>query len=473
MYKVLVWFQGLVRGGVLKVDNDSHYQRRKHTLQVKCWKVKGENLNVVLIVVDSLRYDRLSSSGYVQNTTPFLDSVGNEGIVATRHYTVSPWTWPTVNSLLTGLYPHNHGAVIKADLKGFNRLNFPELLPLDQPTLVDYLEECGYVAQFFSGVVTADLALKGVFRRNFFDQVKWDDLPFEVLAEKLFRFSLKHARQGFFAFLQAGDLHMPISVPISYLSTGEKGDTWKRGWKRVDYFENLPLGSFTEHQEIRQQYYDAALRYVDTQVKSLVERFKEAGLYERTIFVVTSDHGEEMLDHYELEEKLYEKYRPHLMGREHGYSLFEEMVRVPFCVFGGPIRESRRIDYLTSHVDFVPSILDWLQIKVDAAFDGVSFRDVGEIGEGRAVFLEEVAYGYEQKGVVCGDSKLIRSRGYGFELLENLQNGEIEEVKDKNNSELEHLRRKLDDFERSGGVKGEKVEVEDKIRKRLEALGYV
>lgn len=469
VYKQVVALLGLSRGIQLKIDSDKHRAKRKNAIKITPTKKTDRLPNIVFLVIDSLRYDHVSYQGYAQKTTPFLDSLKGDALVGMNHYTCAPWTWPTVNSLLTGLYPHSHGAVISEDLKGFNRLNFPAHLPYETPTVVDVLEQLGYVARFYSGVVTADIALKGVFERSIHDQVKWEDVPCEYLFNKTKMTFKQNPNKPVFVYIQPGDLHMPISVPNKYIDPSADTD-----WGRLDYIEYMDGMNLETFKSERKKYYDAALTYVDDQVKNLVETAKKDGWYENTVFIVTADHGEELWDHVDLEERLFTKHRPHLLGSEHGYSLFEEMIHVPLMIFGGPIKENKRITTNTNHVDLVPTILDLCQISVNTKMEGQSMTQQSTEAT-RIIFAEECGYGYEQKAAIGAKYKYIRSEGYGFELYEDLASKEIFEIKDQQEipQPIEALRDALDTFVSAKKQSGVQADADAAVRKRLEDLGYM
>ena len=465
LYSLLVNLFGFLRGLQLKQANDQRYQQR-----VKFWRnqkrlqrPRQKQYNFIWLIWDAWRADYFNST-----LTPSAWKLGEKGWRAPRHYTVSPWTWPTVNSLLTGLYPHQHGARIEEDLKAFNRLNFPRLLPLSIPTFVDFLRPLGYHCRWLSSVVTADLALQGIFPRSFRDQVQWDNQPFAKLRNKAQQFIRQHKQEPFFLYLHAGDLHMPIQVPRRYL---ENESSPSSPWARIDYFENQPQGDFAAHQKRRQQFYRAALRYLDDQLQQFLSFLESENLWSKTIIFLSADHGEEMGDHRALEEKIFQRYRPHLLGREHGYSLFEEIIRVPAVLAGGKLKK-KLITAPTHHLDLLPTLFALQGWPADSSFSGVSWL---EEPTPRALFVEECAYGYEQKAVIKEQDKLIHSAGYNFEIYENLATGQLQILDPKKNypAPIPELRQLLQKFSRREQQKGEKTKTNAAIKNRLSRLGYL
>ena len=477
LYDLFVDVMGWYRAIVFKYEADRLIHKREENRSLNLPSNKINDHNIVLIVVDALRADRLNSYGYSVETAPFLDRVKEKAIFGQRHYTVSPWTWATVNSLLTGLYPHNHGAIIQEDLKGFNRINFPNLLPFEIPAVTEILHECGMNTRLISGVVTADMASKGLFRRDPSDQVKWEHLPMEKLNKRVQDYAFKHRSENTFIYFQPGDVHMPISLPSQYLSQEEQARSGNKPWARlfrIYDWENASEARRELQIKLRNEYYDAAIKYVDDQIRDLVNYYQRQGLYEKTIFIVTSDHGEEMWEHAELEKQILAKYEPHLLGREHGYSMFEEMIKVPLFIFGGPIREKQEISSLTSHVDIVPTILELLGGEHAIEFDGVSLTQ--NVPTDRSIFAEEIGYGYEQKAIIKHNWKLIRSPGYEFEILEDLSGHDelrVMKIDEANDDLVNGLRNELLEFSSQEQKKGVKTEADEKVKERLKELGYL
>jgi arylsulfatase A-like enzyme len=155
--------------------------------------------------------------------------------------------------------------------------------------------------------------------------------------------------------------------------------------------------------------YEAIVRYTDSQIGRLVAGLKKAGLWERTLFVVTADHGEEFLDHGH---------------RFHGSSLYEEVVHVPLLVHV-PGVPARTIDTPIGHLELAPTLLELLGIRVPRVFRGRS--RAAEVLTGRSappepIFFElfpDSNYPVHQVGMRLGQLKLIHDlRGHYYELYD-------------------------------------------------------
>lgn len=312
--------------------------------------------NVVIISLDTTRRDHLSLYGYGKATTPFIDEVAADGWVFERAFTVDTNTNPAHATLLTGLYPHEHGSQANG-----------MVLDPTIPTLAVTLDELGYrTGAFVSGAPLRDAAsglgrgfqvYEDQFdgpRRNGRDTV---DLALEWLDEE-------HDGQPLFLFVHLYDAHGP------YLPTAEELDRLPRSGEsirlsRIPKYQQLHgddgeplqmLGAYVDR-------YDALLRRQDALVAEL---FQELDL-DNTYVLITSDHGETFAERwYQL---------------DHGAQVYEEQIRIPM-VLVGPGLTGKRLPGFVSLVDFVPSIvarLGWRWPGVhsgdEPGFDGRNWFD--------------------------------------------------------------------------------------------------
>jgi hypothetical protein len=342
-------------------------------------------LNVLIIAVDSLRNANLSCNGYFRRTTPFLDSI------KTRFNAISasPWTYPSVASLLTGLYPHNHGAILRGAVKNIDDYIFDSYAPLISHivTLPEILHYLGYRTHFYTAIEMAYLPLRSrVIAHRYIYHTK---------AETLFRSlqaCIQRGNERQFAYVHLADLHLHMSVPKYY----------KKFFGRDEEYQRM---------------YDNALSYVDAAIARLFDYLSNSHLLDHTVVVITGDHGEELGEHADLESANF--YDPRgFYGMGHGHNVFREVCEVPL-MFAGAVH-AEGTDSLVSTVDVVPSVLDLIQVGHRFRFDGRSvFAKAGYIAP-RALLCEACGYGYEKKALVVGNSKLVHSKedriDWGFNL---------------------------------------------------------
>jgi arylsulfatase A-like enzyme len=301
--------------------------------------------NVVVVVVDTLRADRMSLYGYARQTSPYIDSIARQGVTFDNAIATASWTLPSHASLLTGRYPHEHKA--ETDV------------PLDShyAMLSEVMRDRGYR----TGCFTANLyyfSRRGGFDRGFlhFDdyfyslgdmfyrtvwgrmfnrfiagRLGWDDFPQGKRAADVNREMLgwvdHDPAKPFFAFLNYFDVHTPYSPPPSYrnkFTSSPGGSTPADKWPPVsqedlNIFSNVDpylykvLMSPQGFQQASNSY-DDSIAYVDDQVRNLFSALHSRGLDKNTIVVVTSDHGEELRDHGMV---------------HHRNALYRDLIRVP------------------------------------------------------------------------------------------------------------------------------------------------
>ena len=292
----------------------------------------------MLIVVDTLRQDRLASSGYPRPVSPEIDRLAADGVFFSGARAVASWTKPSVASILTGYTPSRHGA-----------LRYDEGLRA-VPTLATRLSLAGYVAR----AVVANPFLDGAgfergFRsfRNLSKGTRWHVPGDEVTEAALAAFQ---QREGLFLWVHYLDPHDPYQpdehaarlLVESYDGPVEGSMAFIRGQLLPGRYQANPADvSYVS------DLYDAEVRTVDAAIGRLLDELRARGRYDEAWIVLTSDHGEELHEH------------GHWL---HSYTLYEEQLRVPLIV-----KPPRRLgiapgrrDELVSQLDVVPTLLDGL-----------------------------------------------------------------------------------------------------------------
>lgn len=371
----------------------SHYQYRKRIRTIPPRDTNEKN--VVFLVVDSLRSDRTTLQEHDRDTTPFLSE---HGIRFPNAISTAPWTYPSVPSLLTGMYPHNHGAVFTSEPHNWLGDDSPNTLSDDVVTLPEWLAASGYETYFETAVDTARLPVQNRLARPRAST----HVPGENLIDGLLDW-WDNEEGPRFGYVQFGDLHAIRRFPRQYSIGG-----------------SLPFGEFDEsevregNQELvppREPFvtalkgiYDTNLRYVDAQIERFYRELEERDELEDTILIVTGDHGEAMGEHALQSREWFEYPREHF-GFGHGAEFFQESINVPLVVLNGQV-DDERSDWVST-ADIVPTVVDELDLNVDIEFDGVSLLDSTDTK--RAVLAEEAGLGYEQTAVIKGEYKLLTS----------------------------------------------------------------
>ena len=300
-------------------------------------KVKKKKPKVfIVIVLDTLRYDHTSLYGYSRKTTPTLDRISKNSVVFQNAYTTSSWTLPAHVSLFSGKNLDEHGVITPND-----RIS-------DQYPLVSELfQEKGYVTAAFTGGGFIEDTYG--FARGF---QLYSNIPGRVFsmnsAERVFNHFAKYI-EGFwgndlFIFLHTYQAHAPYKAPREYIDQISKnvGDNLKgvKNFIRNNHEYYKSIDPVNRHMLI--DLYDASILYADKMlVGSVVNFLKEKGIYDESMLVVLSDHGEEFYDHHSW---------------EHGHTLYKELIKIPLLVKYPNNRQKGKEETLVSIID-IPSMM--------------------------------------------------------------------------------------------------------------------
>lgn len=404
--------------------------------------------NVLLLVVDCLRADHVSQAGYHRRTTPFLDSHSEH----TTAISAAPWTYPAVPSILTGRYPHNHGAVFTEELRHEGQMGTVRTLVDDVYTLPELLVAAGYSSFFATAIPTAEISMRGRLPSREISQ----HAPAEWLTKNLLDW-WDEQEDSRFGYVHFGDLHDPLPIPerepFGTIPDIEGLDRWR-------FTETMePTDEFEQFRRERIRLYDTNIREVDAQIERIYNHLADVGDLADTLVVVTGDHGEEFWEWADLERERFHSPRG-IYGVGHGHALFPEVIDVPLMMINNQNTIERD---LVSTVDIFPSVLR----ELGSPMDGVGEIDglpVSERADERVMLSEEIAYGYDQTAVVRGNEHLIHSPHDGETLLLDRSTGEL--VSDSETVE------ELLSFTRYEQRSGRMTEVDEETLQQLAELGY-
>lgn len=417
--------------------------------------------NLVIVTVDCMRRDRLSAYGHERRTTPFLDELLGAAVHCTSAHSVSCWTCPAVISLLTGLYPHHHGGgIVPGDPKNLSKASLPTKLPGDVPTLPGVLRARGYATSAVGAVWNAHLPIPGLF-----DDMSMMEKPARRLVRRATRW-MRSQDGPFFLWLHLGDAHEPLRVPRALRDVfGRVPRVPKvRRWDYTTSGSDVRSEAFARYRDARVRLYDAAVLAADDGIRELWEALGSMRLRERTVVVVTSDHGEEFWEHREEELESFTDPRD-IYGTGHGHNLFQVHLLVPLLLTGPGIAPAE-VGANVSLADVFPTVLRAMDVDPPPS-DGLSLVD-GVPGD-RPIHAEGVAYGHEKRAVVLGDRKLLSSPGDGYERAFSL-GADRRETGVLDGAAVEALRGHLPaDPTRVG----EQVEATREVEEHLRSLGYI
>ncbi len=302
-------------------------------------------LNVLILLLDTTRADRLSAYGYARELTPAIDRLASEGVLFSRFYSNSSWTLPAHASLFTGLYPVAHRAT-------------QETLELgnDPPTMAEIFTQAGYAtfASSSNGVVNQGSGLaRGfeefveVFRPKVRDRYKkWRRHANNVALERFL--DEGRGEQPFFAFLNYIDAHLPYQPPKRFRrrwvrNEFDSDEVEAATWLGMKSHYLLPAGLSKRQLEILSDLYDAEIAYLDDQIGHVVEMLDERGLLDETLIILTADHGENLGEHGHL---------------AHVFSVYNTLLHIPLIVrFPDGARAATVRSDVAQLVDLFPTVL--------------------------------------------------------------------------------------------------------------------
>ena len=350
--------------------------------------------NVVLIVVDSLRADRLGTYGAERWTSPEIDRrLAARGAVLEDAYAQAPWTLPSAISYLTGRRP---GELVRG---GLDEMAVPEGVP----TLAERLRDAGYRTAAF--VANPALHAGIGFARGFdtfylappergSPALRGDSVNRRVLP-----WLAAHGGRPYFLYLHYLEPHDPYDNPEIVDGRSPFLPDYE-GPIRGDMVHGLYTGQVeladpeADVDQLR-ALYDSEVHYVDSLVGELLGGFGRED-FRRTLIVLTSDHGEELYEHG---------------GWKHGHTLYNEQIRVPLVLrWDGRIPEGRRLAGSVRLIDLAPTVLAAAELEIPSDLDGIDLLPALagiETLPRQPAMAEHLSFGPLRAAAVLDEWKLI------------------------------------------------------------------
>jgi tetratricopeptide (TPR) repeat protein len=326
---------------------------------------------VFIISIDTLRSDRLPMYGYKNVETPHLDAIRKDGILYEHAYSHAPLTLPSHSSILTGLLPAEHGM---RDNIGFQ-------LRANVPTITEALKARGYAtgAAISAFVLRREAGLNRGF--DFYDD------SVEALPDKA-RLISNIQREGTATVSVAKEWIGKQQKPVFFL---------------LHIYE--PHTPYTPPEPFNSRYaskYDGEIAHADAIVGDFIQSLKDNGLYDKSLIIVLSDHGEGLGDHGE---------------EEHGMFLYREALQVPLVVkLPGRKFAGETVAAPVQLIDVVPTIIERTGVSMTSKLPGRSLTSfLGEKSpERRAVYSEtwypRFHFGWaDQHSLIDGERHYIHS----------------------------------------------------------------
>ena len=451
--------------------------------------------SVLLVTVDTLRADHLSSWGYPRLTSPVVDSLAREGVRFASAWSQWPKTGPSFTSMFTSTYPKDNGNVRQVGLPTSCEFRM----------LAEELQRAGYATR----AVVANGALSRDFRydQGFDEYVQtWQDAGEMTHLERtgatrVTDLALAAAAgldpaRPWFLWVHYVDPHTPYSPPPPYRDRFQ-GDEWFDPARRLRVFPQKAheMGGIGQKQSLGDDRlafyvarYDAEIAYADAEIGRLLEGLRARGMMRNTLTAFTSDHGESLGEH------------DYHFG--HGRFAFETCLHVPL-LFHWPGRLGPRVDERPAAlVDLAPTLLDvagvrlrdgrWAQgrslgprLRGDAPADedAVVFAEGGTARDRRWIRVARDGRFKLHHAPLKGQQRWIAGEGTEFVLYDlEADPGETVNVADRHPEVMERLRGrllawweaprfdcKLDDQPCVEGARPVEAETTEQLR----ALGYL
>jgi len=410
--------------------------------------------NVVLVSLDTLRADRVGGYGYYRDTSPAFDVLIDSGITFDHAIAHAPHTNPS------------HMALFQSRL--------PSQTSDEEPMLAEVMAANGYRTAAFTG--GGHVSAKFGFGRGF-DSYAEDVTGFGSTFGAIEEWVRKVGSTPFFLFLHSYDIHLPYDPPAPFGSMFTaadydgpvRGNTTKglahkvrrrKAYKDYTGPVEVPVADQRRYSDL----YDGGIRYTDQYIARLVSLLRMLDLWDHTMLIVFSDHGEEFWDHGSV---------------SHGHTLFQELIHVPL-VFHVPGLDGRRVGATVGLMDVAPTILELVGMAGPESFLGRSL--VPEItGSGPIEDRDPVSEIGRQRSLVRYPWKIVvdmKTKGYSLYNLEsdpgearNLESEEFE-IASEMRVQLLHILAGFEDEDLDVDAVAESVE-DKNLRDQLRALGYI
>lgn len=388
--------------------------------------------NVLLITIDTLRADKVSSYNDLHDLTPNIDSLAESGVLFSRAFSNTSTTLPSHTNIFLGTSPLYHGV--------HDNLNF--VVRDDYLTLAEHLKANGYETSAYVGAYPLDARFGldqgfDIYNADFPHDYRSELSSLERLAEEVVDQAcegIKTAKSPWFVWIHCYDPHLPYDPPEPF---------------KTRFAANL---------------YDGEVAYVDFVMGKLLKCLKDEQIFDETMIVFTGDHGESLGQHGEL---------------SHGFFAYNSSIWVPF-IMKVPGINPNKIEQNVSHLDIFPTICDAIGVSKPSFLQGDSLLPVmeGKKLSDRTIYFESMNPFYSHgwaplMGFIQNNSKFIESPIPELYDLEE----DFDELKNlAGQKKLDSYRKQLEeiilDFSSAGSARAKENPDAETVEK-LKSLGYL
>lgn len=345
--------------------------------------------NVILIVMDTVRADHLSLYGYPLDTSPNLKLLSKAATFYTQAIASSDMTLPTHASIFTGVYAKKHRAHLYQAYFGLGRpladkfTTLAEILSQNGYSTLGIVANHGYVSEPFGlaqgfqyfdqrspipffrnpafyylrqsvSKIASGFASPSYYDKAYRSAEEINNVTFSVLDE------IRISDKPFFLFINYMDAHWPYipPTPFDHLSPGKDPEF------RTEHYIGLTVEVMKLERKVTEKernhlisQYDGGIAYLDSQIGNLISRLKQLNLFENSLLIITSDHGESF-------------GRRNFLG--HIVSVYQDQIHVPLIIKYPNTNQAATFQDLVSVVDLMPTVLDVLGYPTSGNLHGSS-----------------------------------------------------------------------------------------------------
>ena len=404
--------------------------------------------NIIVILIDTLRADHLGAFGYERNISANIDKLAAESLNFSRAIAAASWTAPSVTSILSGLYPTAHTNQPPKRFSTARQLG--NKIPENVHLIQQMLKQRDYQTAAISSNpwVSKDFDFdKGFDRFYYAKHINAGKIV--ELGKKEIELFVKDPSNPFFLYLHFIDPHEPYLPHPDFTFEG-----------------NLKSRQYSEEMMKKINLYDGEIQYTDTQLGIFFDYLRNKGLYDNSVIVLVSDHGEAFEEHG-------------IFG--HGFNLNIEEVHVPLFIKG--LGTIGKFDDTVSHVDIVPTLLDLAGIEKPKVLMGQSLLDLDKVKARTGIYSETYRVFRQRAFSTTAGERLIVEMGDTTHPKHTMtKRGVYDLVKDPyelNSIEDASLDAELQGYLESMIAKNQpvskpqEVKIPDKTLEQLETLGYI
>lgn len=426
--------------------------------------------NVILIVVDALRYDHMSFTGYGRKTTPVIDALTEKAALSMNAYSQANWTCPSMASIFSGTYPFVHKVYNKPEnIEGSINV-IPEKLIL----LSEWFKHQGFLTKGITalGWVSPKTNYEG------FDEFLLCGRDDEEITFHAGQFIRKNKDRAFFLYLHYLDLHDYFwpkykegrFIKTNYDLSPEFSQLLERKPREILYRLKRLEPGYRFHKADFQYLldkYDSLLYRNDELIGRIVSTLEEEGRMEETLIIITADHGERFYEH-------------NMMGHG-GPGLYNEVVRIPLIFHCRKMfSRTRLINGLAESIDIYPTLVDIFdtpKVRVEG-MDQLQGTSLFGNRRDKVVFIENSAL--DRVKIVEGEWSYIhhfrKRKGELYHLMDDPfeKNDLADEKPNVVRRMVKLFMKKIEKWRQLSEAMGAETSAfDEKTRDKLRSLGYI